>query len=118
MLDKFESLLVTVLSSVKMSVQDYCDIETVDEGRNLVATDGSFASIVRFHCSKGILGEGQFKHLLSLVTSSLSIFLDHRGHQLQAVFRRDLDGTQALIQNAEQQHATAKRLSARPITTS
>ena len=107
MLDKFESLLVTVLSSVKMSVQDYCDIETVDEGRNLVATDGSFASIVRFHGSKGILGEGQFKHLLSLVTSSLSIFLDHRGHQLQAVFRRDLDGTQALIQNADQQHATA-----------
>lgn len=66
---------------------------------------------MRFHGSKGILGEGQFKHLLSLVTSSLSTFLDHRGHQLQAVFRRDLDGTQALIQNADQQHATAKRLS-------
>ena len=30
MLDKFESLLVTVLSSVKMSVQDYCYIETLD----------------------------------------------------------------------------------------
>lgn len=111
MLGKFESVLVSVLSSVKMSVQDYCDIETVDEGRNIVAADGSFASIVRFHGSKGILGEGQFKRLLELVTGSLSIFLDHRGHQLQAVFRRDLDGREALLQNAEQQHATAKRLS-------
>ena len=97
MLGKFESVLVSVLSSVKMSVQDYCDIETVDEGRNLVATDGSFASVVRFHGSKGILGEGQFKRLLELVTGSLSIFLDHRGHQLQAVFRRDLDGREAVL---------------------
>lgn len=110
MLEKFESILVTVLSSVKMSMQDYCDIETVDEGRNIVTTDGSFASIVKFHGSKGILGEAQFKRLLSLVTGSLSIFLDHRGHQLQAVFRRDLDGRSALVSNAEQQHSTAKRL--------
>lgn len=107
---KLESLLVTILSAVKTSVQDYCDIETVDENLNLVASDGSFASVVRFHGSKGILGEGQFKRLLELVTSSMSIFLDHRGHQIQAIFRRDLDGREPLIQNAEQQSATAKRL--------
>ena len=47
MLGKFESVLVSVLSSVKMSVQDYCDIETVDEGRNIVAADGSFALCAR-----------------------------------------------------------------------
>lgn len=111
MTGKFESVLISILSSVKMSVQDYCDIETIDEGRNLVTSDGSFASIVKFHGSKGILGEGQFKRLLSLVTGSLSIFLDHRGHQLQTVFRRDLDGSDALVQNADQQHATANRLS-------
>lgn len=111
MLGKFESVLVSILSSMKMSVQDYCEIETVDEGRNLVTADGSFATIVRFHGSKGILGEEQFRQLLALVTGSLGIFLDHRGHQLQAVFRRDLDGTESLMSNAEQQHATAKRLS-------
>lgn len=110
MLNKFESVLVAVLSSMKMSVQDYCDLETVDDGRSLVANDGSCASIVRFHGSKGILGEGDFKRLLNLVTGSLSIFLDHRGHQLQALFRRDLDGSEALVANAEQQHSTAKRL--------
>lgn len=110
MLEKLESVLVTVLSSVKMSMQDYCDIETVDEGKNLVAADGSFASIVRFHGSKGILGEQQFMSLLNQVTQSLSVFLSHRGHQLQAVFRRDMDGREALIENAELQHATANRL--------
>lgn len=110
MLNKFESILVAVLSSMKMSVQDYCDLETVDDGRSLVANDGSCASIVRFHGSKGILGEGDFKRLLNLVTGSLSIFLDHRGHQLQALFRRDLDGSEALVANAEQQHSTARRL--------
>ena len=51
MLDKFESLLVTVLSSVKMSVQDYCDIETVDEDQQvtvglLVADPGCGRGIV------------------------------------------------------------------------
>lgn len=111
MLEKFESVIVSILESVKMSVQDYCDIETVDEGRSLVTADGSFATIVRFHGSKGILGEEQFRQLLALVTGSLGIFLDHRGHQLQTIFRRDLDGRQALVSNAEQQHATAKRLS-------
>ncbi len=80
MLEKFESVIVSILESVKMSVQDYCDIETVDEGRSLVTSDGSFATIVRFHGSKGILGEEQFRQLLSLVTGSLGIFLDHRGH--------------------------------------
>lgn len=107
---KFESLLATVLSSVKMSVQDYCDIETVEDNHNLVMSDGSFASIVRFHGSKGILGEQQFLTLLNLVTTSLSIFLDHRGHALQAVFRRDLDGRQGLLRNAIAQHEVADRL--------
>ena len=107
---KIESLLVMLLGSVKFSVQDYCDIETVDDGKNIITGDGSFASIVRFHGSKGILGEGEFNRLLDMVTQSLSVFLDHRGHQLQVVFRRDLDGRDLLIDNAVKQSAVARKL--------
>lgn len=107
---KIESVLVTVLSSMKLSVQDYCDLETVDDGNNIIAGDGSFASIVRFHGSKGLLGAGDFNRLLDLVTQSMGTFLGHRGHQLQAVFRRDMDGSELLMANAEQQAIVARAL--------
>lgn len=107
---KIEAVILTALSLLKTDVQDYCDLETTDGGRSIVANDGSLATIARFNGTKSVLGREQFENLITLLESSLSVYFKTRGHQLQVVFTRDLDATASLEQNATQQHTTADRL--------
>lgn len=106
---KFEAIVLQLLSALKTDVTDYCDLETVD-GNTIVANDGSLASIVRFHGTKSVLSRDRFDRLVGLLEQSTSIYLGNSGHQLQIVFRRDLDAGQALAAVAVQQHVSAERL--------
>lgn len=108
---KLEAVLLHVIGLLKTDVEDYCDLETIDGGRAIVAQDGSLASIVRFNGTKSVLGREQFERLIQLLDGSFSVYFKSRGHQLQVVFRRDLDARGALEQNAIQQRSTADRLS-------
>jgi intracellular multiplication protein IcmB len=107
---KLEAVLLHVISLLKTDVEDYCDLETIDGGRTIVAQDGSLASIVRFNGTKSVMSREQFERLIHLLEGSLSVYFNNRGHQLQVVFRRDLDARGALERNATQQRATADRL--------
>ncbi|ANN80814.1 type IV secretion protein DotO [Bordetella flabilis] len=107
---KLELLLLQLLSALKTDVSDYCDLETVDNETALVAQDGSMASIVRFHGAKNIVGRDAFEDMVSMLTSSLAPYFKQRGHAIQVVFRRDLDATSTLEENAAQQRATAARV--------
>ncbi|MEM8515168.1 intracellular multiplication protein IcmB [Massilia sp. MP_M2] len=106
---KFEGVLLQILSALKTDVEDYCDLETVD-GNTIVANDGSLASIVRFHGTKSVLSRDRFNRMIGLLEQSMSVFLSSRGHQLQFVFRRDLDARETLDANAQQQHLSAERV--------
>ncbi len=108
---KLEAVLLHVIGLLKTDVEDYCDLETIDGGRAIVAQDGSLASIVRFNGTKSVLGREQFERLIRLLDGSFSVYFKNRGHQLQVVFRRDLDARGALERNAIQQRSTADRLS-------
>lgn len=108
---KLEAVLLHVIGLLKTDVEDYCDLETIDGGRAIVAQDGSLASIVRFNGTKSVLGREQFERLIQLLDGSFSVYFKSRGHQLQVVFRRDLDARGALERNAIQQRSTADRLS-------
>lgn len=108
--DKMGALLMSVFSMLKMDVQDYCDLETVDGGRAIVAQDGSLVTIVRFNGTKSVLGRDQFERLIRLLDTSLSVYFKTSGHQIQVVFTRDLDATAPLEENALQQMATAEKL--------
>jgi len=106
---KLEALVMSLISVLKIDVEDYCDLETVD-GNTLVAQDGSLASILAFHGTKSVLGRDQFEELIGMMEKSLEPFYRTKGHQLQVVFRKDLDASATLDANAQQQHATADRL--------
>lgn len=107
---KVEAVLLHIIGLLKTDVEDYCDLETVEGGRAIVAQDGSLASIVKFNGTKSVLGRDQFERLIKLLDGSLSVYFKTRGHQLQVVFRRDLDARTTLELNAVQQRATADRL--------
>lgn len=107
---KFEAFLLSVLVTLKTDVSDYCDLETVDDGTSIVAQDGSMASIVRFHGSKGIVSRDAFENMVKRLTDALKPFFKQRGHAIQCVFRRDIDASTTLEENAAKQRATASRL--------
>ena len=111
MSNKLEAVILHIISLLKLDVGDYCDLETVDGGKTIVAQDGSLASIVRFHGTKSVLGRDQFESLIKLLEGSLSVYFKNRGHQLQVVFRRDLDARATLEDIVASQRATADRLS-------
>ncbi|MGS0567172.1 type IV secretion protein DotO [Xanthomonas oryzae] len=107
---KLEAILLHVIGLLKSDVQEYCDLETVEGGTTLVANDGSLASILRFNGTKSVMGRDQFERFISLLTTSLSVYFNGRGHQLQIVFRKDLDARMQLELNATQQRSTAAKL--------
>lgn len=108
--NKLEAVLLHIISLLKLDIEDYCDIETIDGARSIVTMDGSMATIVLFNGTKSILGREQFERFIKLMNNSLSVYFQSRGHQLQIVFYRDLDARAPLEKNANQQHATADRL--------
>ncbi|UXI68330.1 type IV secretion protein DotO [Tahibacter amnicola] len=107
---KLEAVLLHVIGKLKTSIRDYCDLETIDGGRCLVANDGSLASIIQFHGTKSVLGRDQYTRLIQLMETSLSVYFANRGHQLQVVFRRDLDARTTLEGIALQQRQSADRV--------
>lgn len=107
---KIEHLLLQVLSALKTDVSDYCDLETTQGDTAIVAQDGSLASIVRFHGAKSIVGRDAFEDMIATLTRELKTAYKQRGHAIQVVFRRDLDATDTLEENAAKQRATAARV--------
>jgi intracellular multiplication protein IcmB len=106
---KFEAFALHLISILKTDAENYCDLETID-GETIVANDGSLATVVKFNGCKSVLGREQFERMIGLMDRSLSTYFMTKGHQLQIVFRRDLDATSVLNANAQQQHSTAERL--------
>lgn len=106
---KVEAIVMAILSKLKIDMTDYCDLETVD-GNTIVGTDGSMASVIEFHGTKSVMGRKQFEEMVGLIERSLATYFRSKGHQLQIIFRKDLDASETLQTNALAQHATAERL--------
>lgn len=106
---KLEAIIMHLLSVLKTGVEDYCDLETID-GNTICGNDGSLATIVLFHGTKSVLSRDHFEHMIKLMEASFSPYLGTKGHQLQIVFRRDLDASESLEANAIVQRASAAAL--------
>lgn len=85
-----EMLLSAVLSHLKASINDYCDLETSTNGA-LVAKDGSMATVLRYDGFRSLMGKAEFDHLTDELAAQLRGFMGSRGHQIQVVFIRDDD---------------------------
>ena len=109
-LNRFEAILLSILSSLKVSAPDYCDLETVDGEYNIVFNNGSLLTILAYDGTRTIVGQSVFENHLERLTSRLGVFLSKSGHQFGMVFRRDLDPTSDLYRTAEIKKTTASNL--------
>ncbi len=102
-------ILHQIWGEINRSVQDFCDIETIDND-TLVANDGSLASIVKINGFKTLMSSADIEEICSAISLTLTPFLDKLGHQLQIVFTRDDEEHEELEEIRNIKKNTAKRL--------
>lgn len=88
------NILDTVIGSIgmkmKKSLSSYNFLETAD-GINLIAKDGSLATLIKVLGSKQMMGNAELNTLVQDVTRNLSAAMSRSGHGIQVYFSRDPD---------------------------
>lgn len=120
MASKTEAILLHILSNLNPQISHYCDLETVDgdpgDGKRaenkqiLIYQDGSCASILQIRGVKNLLGMSDFEDLVASLSQTLEPFMQLKGHQIQFIYRRDLDATDQLNEIGAIQKASARAL--------
>lgn len=109
--NKAEAMFLHLLTLLKTDVEDYCELETVNDDHTLVYSDGSMATICDFQGTKTLMGRDDYISMLHHLVASFTPFLGRgNGHQLQVVFRKDLDASETLSATGQQQLVTASKL--------
>lgn len=109
-LNRLEIIVLGILSSLKVSAADYCDLETIDGENTIVYNNGSLMTILAYDGTKTIIGQKMFNDQIERLTDRLQVFLNKSGHQFGMVFRKDLNPTSDLYRIAEIKKTTAANL--------
>lgn len=88
-LDGIDSFLAWLSTSLKQTMESYCDLETADSSTVLVAHDGSLISVIQILGVTQLIGTTEFQRLHEGLTQSLQIALSRSGHALQVLFQYD-----------------------------
>ncbi len=87
----FDKILSPFQVTLKKSLESYIRLETADDEKTLVASDGSLLTYVRIHGSRQLVGEEEYNHLIQAATLKIGARFDRQGHALQVYFVRDPD---------------------------
>lgn len=88
-LDGVDSFLAWLSTSLKQTVESYCDLETADSPTVLVAHDGSLVSVIKVSGVTTLIGTTEFEHLYEGLSLSLQTALGRAGHGVQVLFHYD-----------------------------
>ena len=89
LIDGMDALIAWLSSSLKQTVESYCQLETADSETVLVAHDGSLVSVIRIDGSKALIGAAEFTALHDGLTMGLQTGLSRPGRSIQVVFNYD-----------------------------
>lgn len=87
----FTKLITPFQKALRQSVSSFIQLETSDSENTIVASDGSLVSYVKIEGSRQIIGEDEYKHIVSSATLKIGARFDRQGHALQVYFSRDPD---------------------------
>lgn len=111
LVDAVEGVLSWISSGLKQSLEDYIDVEHVDDERTLVYRDGSLVTFVDLRGATKMVGEEEFVYSDGVVSKALRSYLSTGGHGVLVYFACDPDSVSREIREAlEPSIATAKRL--------
>lgn len=110
-LDGIDVFLAWLSTSLKQTVQSYCDIQTADSPTSLVSHDGSLISVVKVRGVKALIGKEEFEKIQGGMRQSLQTTMSRPGHAMQIFFEYNKDDIKRKIGEVfRPANETAKRL--------
>lgn len=96
-IDGLDSIMDGLGGSLKHGFADYCDLETVDDERTLVASDGSLCTVIDIRGTQRLRSGTGVDAMVERLVSSLQSLFEKRGHAMQAFFEVDPERTRSEI---------------------
>ncbi len=91
--DGLDSIMDGLGASMKHGFADYCDLETIDDGKTLVATDGSLCTVIDIRGTQRLRSGSGVDIMVDRLVSSLQSLFEKKGHAMQAFFEVDQERT-------------------------
>lgn len=110
LLNRLEVILLNIMSSLKVQVSDYCELDSTEGHYNILLDNGSMMTILAYDGTRTLVEQAVFYKFLNNLSGKLSVYLNKGCHQFGMVFRRDLNPTSDIYKIGEMQKATATAL--------
>lgn len=110
LLNRLEVIILNIMSSLKVQVSDYCDLDSTEGYFNILLDNGSMMTILAYDGTRTLVEQAVFYKFLNNLTGKLSVYLNKGCHQFGMVFRRDLNPTSDIYKIGEMQKTTARTL--------
>lgn len=91
LLDGIDVLTAWMRLGLRATVDSHCELQTADSETVLVANDGSLVSVFSIDGVMKLIGDEEFKDLVSSYQKSLARALSGDGHTIQVVYAYDRD---------------------------
>lgn len=96
-----DSMLSWISNMASEPASSFCELETVDiDGKSLVASDGSLATIIDLKGSARLVGTDEYQEIIQRLSNTLTSFMKSPGHSLQIYWVRDPDGAGEVVRTA------------------
>ena len=96
-----DSMLTWASTMSREAATSFCELETVDhDGKTLVASDGSLATIIDVQGSSRLVGAREYARTVEKISNQLQSFMKSPGHTLQVYWVRDPDGSPEIVKAA------------------
>lgn len=85
-------------SRLKQNLSDYCELETAQSLKTLVASDGSLLTVVRIDGIRSLTGTQTFiENIVMPLNTSFGTYLEKKGHTMQFMFSSDPEKTREVL---------------------
>lgn len=108
--ENIESFLAWLNTTLKQTIDVYCDLETADSQESFATHDGALVSIIQIEGIKHIIAEQNFQSLCEHFTLHLKTAFLEKGHTLQVVFQTD---PQAIVSELQTLYFPAQKTNQR-----
>lgn len=105
----FDNLLKPFVRLLRQPVESFIRLETSDSEFVFAAEDGSLLTVLKVDGARQIIGDGEYKKILSDCVVKMGTTFDRPGHALQVYFSRNPDRIQEEIRKLLRPNYTAAK---------
>jgi len=86
LLDTVDVFLAWLSTSLKQTVQSYCDLQTADSPNTLVSHDGGLCSVLKLRGVRALVGKEEFDKIQLGLRHGIQTMMQREGHSIQVFF--------------------------------